>query len=94
MTLHQPFYELAKQNLTELYIIWSVAALIIIAGTLFLIFMFVTDKIERYRDKKKRERIEKADKEFYDNLGKEIILQEGHTKTAGGYFSKYEGDSR
>ena len=94
MTRYYPLYDLQQQNLTELYIIWSVAALIIIAGTLFLIFMFVTDKIARYRDKKKREIIEKADKEFYDNLGKEIFLQEGHTKTAGGYFSKYEGDSR
>jgi len=45
MTLHQPFYELAKQNLTELYFIWSVAALLVaIPVALYFILMIL-----RYR---------------------------------------------
>ena len=45
MTLHQPFYELAKQNLTELYNIWSVAALLIIA----IIITFIWLSRPRYK---------------------------------------------
>lgn len=77
MTIHQPFYELDKANMQGLYLLWTIAALIIVLSTISFIIMIIAIKIGEYRDKKRREKIQKADKEFYDNIGKTVCIGEG-----------------
>ena len=77
MTVHQPLYDIDKANMQGLYLLWSIAALIIVLSTISFIIMIIATKIGEYRNKKRREKIQKADKEFYDNIGKTIILGEG-----------------